>query len=175
MLVDANSTTVGPQPDPRCTVVEPVQVTGLKLRDGTEIAFPDRPTVACVTAEAFAAYVRDLLVPLAKGTYGIPLNAVLTGPGLDCRTRDRIPGAKLSAHGQGLAIDIAQVRLANQRTIEVGRPIGDLDRGFEAAARAGGCGYFHTALGPGSDAFHETHWHFDLLPRGTKGDSKFCQ
>lgn len=154
---------------------EAVQLTGLGLGDGTAVAFPDKPIVACATAETFATYVRDLLVPLSKGSYGVPIDAVWTGPGLDCRTRDHIPGAKLSAHGQGLAIDIAQLRLANRRLIEVGRPKGDLDQGFETAARAGGCGYFHTALGPGADAFHETHWHFDILPRGTKGDSKFCQ
>ena len=98
-----------------------------------------------------------------------------TGPGLECRTRDHLPGAKLSAHGQGLAVDVAQVRLADGRVIEVGRPKQALDQGFETAALAGGCGYFHTALGPGADAFHETHWHFDLLPRGTKGEAKLCQ
>jgi hypothetical protein len=59
--------------------------------------------------------------------------------------------------------------------IEVGQHKTDLDQAFETAARAGACGYFHTALGPGADSFHETHWHFDLLPRGSTGDAKFCQ
>lgn len=173
--VEASSITIGPQPDARCVVVEAVQLTGLQLRDGSKVAFPDKPTLACTTAEVFAAYVRDLLVPLAKGSYGSPIEAIWTGPGLDCRTRDHVPGAKLSAHAEGLAVDVAQVRLTDKRMFEVGRPKGDVDAGFETAARAGACGYFHTALGPGSDAFHETHWHFDLLARGIKGDAKFCQ
>ena len=173
--VVAERTDIGPQPDPRCTVVDAVKLVSLRVADGSNVTFPDKPTVACTTAATFAAFVRELIVPLSKGSYGSPVDAVWTGPGLDCRTRDHIVGAKLSAHAQGLAVDIAQVRLAAGRTIEVGRPKNDLDRAFETAARAGGCGYFHTALGPGADAFHETHWHFDLLPRGSNGDAKFCQ
>lgn len=175
MNVAVDATVVGPQPDPRCTVADPVRLTGLQLGDGGAVSFPDGPTVACATATVFASFVRDLLAPLAKGSYGAALDAVWTGPGLECRSRDHIPGAKLSAHGEGLAVDIAQIRLADKRVIEVGRPRTDLDTGFETAARAGGCGYFHTALGPGADAFHETHWHFDLIPRGAKGESKLCQ
>ena len=96
-------------------------------------------------------------------------------PGLECRSRDHIFGAKLSAHGQGLAIDIAQLKLADGRLIEVGDPKTEAETGFETAARAGACGYFHTVLGPGSDEYHRTHWHFDLEVRGSHGDSKYCK
>ncbi len=123
----------------------------------------------------FSLYVRDLLSPLAKGTYNASLSAVWTGPGFECRSRDHIFGAKLSAHGQGLAVDIAQLKLADGRLIAVGDPKTDSDTAFETAARAGGCGYFHTVLGPGSDSYHRTHWHFDLEVRGAKGDSKYCK
>ena len=168
-------TSVGPQPDPQCIVVDAVHLTALRLAGGTVVTFPDKPTIACATASTFSAFVRDLLSPLAKGTYGAAVDTVWTGPGLDCRTRDHIPGAKLSAHGQGLAVDVAQLRLQDGHKIEVGRPTSETDRAFETAALAAGCGYFHTALGPGADAFHETHWHFDLTPRGAKGDAKFCE
>ncbi len=166
---------MGPQPDPQCTVVDAVHLNALTLADGAVVTFPDKPTVACATASTFSAFVRDLLSPLAKGTYGSAVDTVWTGPGLDCRTRDHIPGAKLSAHGQGLAVDVAQLRLQDGHKIEVGRPTSGTDRAFETAALAAGCGYFHTALGPGADAFHETHWHLDLTPRGAKGDAKFCE
>ncbi len=166
---------LGTQPDARCTVVDAVKLTGLTLADGASVAFPDAPTLACVTVDRFAAYVRELLVPLAKGSYGAPVAKVWTGPGLECRSRDHIAGAKLSAHGQGLAVDIAQIGLADGRRIAVGQPAAEADRAFEAAARAAGCGYFNTALGPGADPYHKTHWHFDLEPRGAKGAGKFCQ
>ena len=173
--VTAAPISIGTQPDARCTVVDAVKLTGLKLADGSDVTFPDGPTLACVTADTFAAYVRELLSPLAKGSYGAPIAKVWTGPGLECRSRDHIVGAKLSAHGQGLAVDIGQMALSDGRTIAVGVPKSDADRAFETAARAAGCGYFHTTLGPGSDAYHKTHWHFDLEPRGSNGDGKFCQ
>ncbi len=163
------------EPDPRCTVVDPVRLTALTLGDGTEVTFPDAPTLACVTADRFAAYVRELLSPLAKGSFGAPVAKVWTGPGLDCRARDHIPGAKLSAHGRGLAVDIAEIALTDGRRVNVGTPATEVDRAFEAGARAAGCGYFNTALGPGADLYHKTHWHFDLEPRGSKGNGKFCQ
>lgn len=173
--LSAERVAIGPQPDARCTVVEPVKLTNLTLVDGTVVEFPDHPTIACITADAFSLYVRDLLVPLARGTFGSPVVTVWTGPGLECRSRDHIFGAKLSAHGQGLAIDIAQIKLADGRMIAVGEPKTDTDTGFETAARAAACGYFHTVLGPGSDSYHRTHWHFDLEVRGAGGDAKYCK
>ena len=166
---------LAPQPDPRCTVVQPVRLTGLTLPDGGTVAFPDHPTIACTTADTFSTYVHQMLAPLAKGSFGSALTTVWTGPGLECRSRDHIFGAKLSAHGQGLAVDIAQIKLADGRSIEVGTPKTEVDTAFETAARAGGCGYFHTVLGPGSDSYHRTHWHFDLEVRGRQGDSKYCK
>ena len=173
--VIAEPATLSPQPDVRCTVVQPVRLTDMTLADGLKVAFPDHPTVACETADTFARYVRELLVPLARGSYGSPVDAVWTGPGLECRARDHVFGAKLSAHGQGLAIDIAQLRLADGRRIEVGDPRTPTDQGFEGAARAAACGYFHTTLGPGSDSYHRSHWHFDLEQRGRTGDDKYCK
>jgi hypothetical protein len=173
--VTAATITIPLQPDPRCTVVEPVKLTSLKLADGSKIAFPDEPTLACSTVDIFTAYVGELLAPLVKGSFDSRLASISTGPGLECRSRDHVPGTKLSAHGQGLAIDVASMVLSDGRVISVGVPKTETDRAFEAAARAGGCGYFHTALGPGADEYHKAHWHFDLEARGTKGDGKFCQ
>ena len=173
--VGAEPTTLGPQPDARCTVVQPVRLSDLTTADGLKVTFPDHPLIACETADAFTRYVRELLVPLAKGSYGLPVDAVWTGPGLECRSRDHIFGAKLSAHGQGLAIDIAQIKLADGRRIEVGDPRTATDQTFETAARAAACGYFHTTLGPGSDSYHRNHWHFDLEQRGRTGDGKYCK
>ncbi|VVB43736.1 Extensin family protein (modular protein) [Beijerinckiaceae bacterium RH CH11] len=173
--VGIEPTTLGQQPDARCTVVEPVHLSDVAMPDGSKVAFPEHPTIACVTADSFSSYVRDMLSPLAKGTFGAPVVAVWTGPGLECRSRDHIFGARLSAHGQGLAIDIARLKLADGRLIEVGTPNTPAEAAFETAARAGACGYFHTVLGPGSDAYHRTHWHFDLEVRGAHGDSKYCK
>lgn len=173
--VVTEAATPGPQPDARCTVQQPVHLLSATMADGTSVSFPEKPTLACITADAFSAYVHDLLAPLARGTWGVAVTDVWTGPGLECRSRDHVFGAKLSAHGQGLAVDIAQLKLADGRLVAVGEPKTDRERDFETAARAGGCGYFHTVLGPGSDSYHRTHWHFDLEVRGREGDGKYCK
>jgi hypothetical protein len=161
-------------PDPRCTVDQPVTLTALVV-PGMRIDFPDKPIIACATAQTFADFLSQFMVPLAKGTYGQPITSVGTGPGLECRPRNNVAGAKLSAHGQGLAIDIAQFRLGDGRLYRVGIPADQRDRDFDRAVRAGACGYFHTALGPGADEAHANHWHMDLEPRGSNGTSRFCQ
>ncbi len=161
-------------PDPRCTVDRPVTLSALST-PGMRIDFPDHPLIACATAETFADFLGEFMVPLAKGTYGQAISSIGTGPGLECRPRNNIEGAKLSAHGQGLAIDIAQFRLTDGQLYQIGSPRDARDRSFDGAVRAGACGYFHTSLGPGADAAHANHWHMDLEPRGSNGTSRFCQ
>jgi len=171
-----NAAAVPPPPaeDPNCTIADPVRLEGLSGAAGP-IALPDRPIVGCATAEVFAAFVSDLLVPLSRGTFGQPPVSIGTGPGFECRPRNGVRGAKLSVHGQGLALDIAQLRLADASTYIVGSPRDERDRRFDRAVRAAACGYFHTVLGPGADEAHAHHWHMDLEPRGASGGSKFCQ
>lgn len=172
--VTAEARTPAAFADPRCVVDQPITLTSL-TSGGTRIDFPDRPLIACATAETLADFVNQFLVPLAKGSYGQPITAIGTGAGLECRPRNNVAGAKLSAHAQGLAIDIAQFRLGDGRLYRVGTPEDQHDRDFDRAVRAGACGYFHTALGPGADPSHANHWHMDLEPRGSNGTSRFCQ
>jgi hypothetical protein len=163
------------QTDPRCAIVEPVRLESLALRDGQRVDLPDRPTLACAAAVTFTSFVDEALASLVKGTFGVSISAIRTGPGFDCRTRDHIPGAKLSEHAKGLAIDIAGISFAGGRLYQVGTLADTAERAFDHAARAAACGYFHTVLGPGADAFHSAHWHFDLESRGADGKSKLCQ
>jgi hypothetical protein len=164
-----------PSSDVRCVIAQPVTLEALTPRTGQRIEIPDHPTLDCVAALTFSRYVRDLLVPLAKGSFDATIVKIGTGPGFDCRTRDHVDGAKLSAHAKGLAVDIADITFAGGRVYQVGNEPDGIERAFDTAARAAACGYFHTALGPGADAFHVRHWHFDLEPRGGDGKSKFCQ
>ena len=139
------------------------------------ITFPQHPVLSCQMALRFAAFMRDIADPLAKGIFGQTLNSVATGPGYECRTRNHQPNAKISSHGQGNAIDIAQLVLADGRKIAVERPGDAASRQLLAGIRAAACGTFSTVLGPGSDAAHATHMHVDIEARGRDGLSKFCQ
>lgn len=79
-----------------------------------------------------------------------------------CRTRNSQPGARISEHGKGKAVDIAAIRLRNGVDVTVldgwrDRTHGPILRRMWGAA----CGPFGTVLGPDANAFHRDHFHFD--------------
>jgi hypothetical protein len=126
-------------------------------------------------AERLAKFSVASAAPLAKSFTGSAIEAIFTGPGYECRPRNRQAGAKISSHGQGNAIDIAIIKLESGRSISIEKPSGDESIKFLAALRFSACAAFNTVLGPGSDAAHANHIHIDLEPRGKTGKSKFCQ
>jgi hypothetical protein len=162
-----------PQAQDACRIDDPVQIDALALPGGA-IAFPDRPLVSCAFAESFAGFTRDALAPLAAGHLGRRVMAIGTGPGFACRGRNQVAGARISAHGRGLAIDISWIDLDGRRET-VAAPSDPAVARFLGAVRRGACGWFTTILGPGSDAAHADHLHLDRAPRGRDGESRLCQ
>jgi hypothetical protein len=164
-------------PFPACKITEPVTLISVKgpAHSAKTITFPDRPLLSCETAERFAEFAVETAAPLALSTYKISIASIATGPGYECRPRNRQPGAKISSHGQGNAIDIAAIKLEDGRVISVEKPDGDETVEFLTALRFSACAAFNTVLGPGADAAHANHIHIDLESRGKTGDSKFCQ
>lgn len=143
--------------------------------EGTDIAWPDRPLVSCGFALVLAGFTRDAAQPLARALAGRPLTAFGTGGGFECRGRNRAAGARISAHGQGLAIDIAWFVFEGGARERVEAPSGESTSRFIAALRKAACGWFTTVLGPGSDGAHADHLHLDREPRGRDGESRLCQ
>jgi hypothetical protein len=163
--------------DPACSIDDPVRLISVidPALPARRIFFPDKPLLACAMAGRVARFSADIAAPLALGVFGKELAAVATGPGFECRPRNRQAGAKPSSHGRGLAVDIASIALHGGAKVIVAAPAGPLDTRFLAALRAAACGSFNTVLGPGSDAAHADHIHLDMEPRGRDGRSKFCQ
>ena len=64
-------------------------------------------------------WISDLVVPMIAGRLSTELKAVRTGPGFECRNRNRSASGKLSAHGVGLAIDVSGFDLANGERLQV--------------------------------------------------------
>ena len=91
-----------------CSVSAPVRLTRIKTISST-IALPDRPVLDCRAAVIFSSYARDLVQPLARHHLANDITMIATGPGYECRGRNRVAGAKISAHGQGLAVDIMRL------------------------------------------------------------------
>ena len=79
----------------------------------------------------------------------------------ECRGRNRVPGAKLTEHATGNAIDLAAFVFAGGRTLVIGR---DQDDALEGV-KGGACARFRTVLGPGADSSHKDHLHLDMRIR----------
>jgi hypothetical protein len=146
------------------TILGPVHISG-------------EPTMLCSFAQHFTSWVRDVGAPLTFAYAGEELVKIETGPGLVCRTRYNKQGEKISEHAKGNAIDIASFVLANKSRITVkGSPKDSKTyRELIRVFRATGCGYFTTILGPGSNAAHEEHLHFDYGMHGKTLNYRICE
>jgi hypothetical protein len=164
-----------PHPRADCVVAAPVRLVSLRLSDGATLDLPGRPILDCGFAVTFTAFVRDLLAPLGQAMLGAPVAALDTGPGYECRGRDQVEGAKTSAHGKGIAIDLVAILVADRRRVAIGRPANPQEASFVQTMRRAACGWFTTVLGPGSDAAHADHLHFDVLRHGASDDYRICE
>ena len=143
--------------------------------EGGVVSLPDRPLVGCEFALALADYVRLIVAPLGQAMLHAKVAAIETGPGYTCRTQDRIAGAKISAHGHGLAVDFVAIALADKRRVLIERQTGANEASFVRAARTAACGWFTTVLGPGADSFHANNMHLDIEQHGSRGSYRICE
>ncbi len=133
----------------------------VRLRSVNGIALSQQATIDCVTARTLKRWVDTALAP-AVGSRGGGVAQINVAAHYACRGRNNQRGAKISEHGKGRAIDISGIRLRDGTEITVldgwnSRRDGPLLKKLHRAA----CGPFGTVLGPGSDGFHEDHFHFD--------------
>ena len=134
-----------------------VQLDQVVLADGARVDIKPAPVLRCEMAESLAGWLREDAGPrLAK--LGAALRAVENYDDYECRTRNRIFGAKPSDHGKGIAIDIRSFTLADGRRIGVTDPA--VSKDLRTALRDSACARFSTVLGPGA-AYHENHVHLD--------------
>ncbi|MGE0845478.1 MAG: extensin family protein [Flavobacteriaceae bacterium] len=158
-----------------CIIEEPAAIGGVKARDGKRsIAIPSRPTLNCAYGRELAKFLREIADPMAIGYFGAGIARVDTGPGFQCRYRNRASGGKVSAHGRGIALDIAGFVLTDGRRIPIGSG-GPGETGYVDAIRKAACGQFTTILGPGSDPSHATHLHLDTEKHGRSDNYRICQ
>jgi hypothetical protein len=165
-----------PAADGKCRVPNPVRISAIGSPVG-RVDFPDGPILNCVFAKRFTTWVSDVAAPVVKARTGEALAALATGPGYECRGRNGDGTAKISEHAFGNAIDIVFFRLASKESIPVSNVIktGNVESRWLMALRVSACGYFTTVLGPGSNAAHAEHYHFDLGLHGKSGNYKICE
>jgi hypothetical protein len=135
-----------------CGVEEPVAVTSVSGVRLTQTA-----TVDCSIAKALNSWVDEVAQPAFDGK----LVELRVAAHYICRGRNNKKGAPISEHGKGRAIDISAFVLSDGKVLTVAGNYNKLLRRIYKAA----CPYFRTTLGPGSDGYHEDHFHFDTSAR----------
>jgi hypothetical protein len=142
---------------------------------GTVVRLDAQPILACRFADRFGHWVGDLIAPVLAGSLNTDLKSIQTGPDFECRNRNGAATGKLSAHAEGLAIDIAAFELGNGSTLRVKPDADTPPNPAFAALRTAACGWFTTILGPGSDAAHADHLHVDIQQHGSSDRYRICQ
>ncbi|OOY23881.1 extensin family protein [Thioclava sediminum] len=138
----------------RCGIADPVQITSVS---GIRLTSPAR--VNCSAAKSFKRWVDRGIKP-AVGRRGGGIEAIRIAASYSCRSRNSQPGAKLSEHAKGNAIDVSGVVLRNGETLTV---LKDWRKGrVIKRMHKSACGPFGTVLGPKSDRFHQDHIHVDV-------------
>jgi hypothetical protein len=155
--------------DAGCAVPNPIAVSALS----SSVKIGPEAVMNCALADQLAHFIKDTASPLAEKNFGSPIASISQASAYVCR--DRHGTSKISEHAFGNAVDIAEFVLKDGTAIEV-KDYGDKDpkrTAFLDEVRKAACGPFRTVLGPGADADHSLHLHFDLEPRKSK--SAFCQ
>lgn len=142
-----------------CLIEKPVRVSKIS---GVPLSTPIR--VNCALAKKTADWIDGSVKRAAKQDVGVAIASIRPVASYACRTRNSRPGARLSEHAKGNAIDIASFTFEDGTTATV-------LNGFEASGGRGdflrkvwkeACGPYGTVLGPRSDRFHQDHFHFDI-------------
>lgn len=153
-----------------CGATDVVRLDAVVLPNRTRVAVTPPAIFQCDMAEMVVHWVRDSVAP-AAAELGAPLSAIDNFASYDCRSRNRIEGAKLSEHGRANAFDIRSLRLSDGRII--GLTDVNVAKEWREGMRKSACARFTTVLGPGSDGYHESHVHLDLAER-SRGN-RMCQ
>lgn len=146
----------------------PAKLRGCGIKDavklysvsGVRLSMP--VVVECDTAHALKTWM-DRGMKRAVGRQGGGVVKIQVAAGYSCRTRNSRPGAKISEHGKGRAIDISGFHLSDGDRISVLKDWGKGKKGRMLKQMHGAaCGPFGTVLGPNADKYHRDHFHFDI-------------
>ena len=160
-----------------CGMTRPLKVSA--LAEGS-VAVDKTLTIDCPMVPALEAWLNTIVEPDAQARFGQRVATVNVFGAYSCRGIDNMPGARLSEHAFGNAVDVAGFTLADGRRIDFvhdWKSAGTQEAAFLHEAHAGACQYFTTVLGPGADVFHYNHIHLDLANHGSTdtGPRRICK
>ena len=133
----------------------------VKVRSVAGVTLSPRATIDCQTASALKTWVERGVLP-AIGGEGGGVSSLRVVSHYACRSRNNQPGARLSEHSFGRAIDIAGIRLRDGTEMTVLTDWNSDDDSVQLRQMwRAACGPFGTVLGPEANRFHRDHFHFD--------------
>ncbi|HET7679188.1 MAG TPA: extensin family protein [Xanthobacteraceae bacterium] len=168
-------------PPDRPAASAPQTVPALGPVRGTQVTGSVRPvevtpnaTLACPIVSALDQWIAQSVQPAAMRWFGQPVAEIKQISAYSCRGMNGQPGARISEHAFGNALDIAAFTLADGRKVVVrsawnGAPE---EQGFLRDIQGAACQQFTTVLAPGSNRFHYDHIHVDLMRR--PGGHQIC-
>ena len=154
-----------------CGIAHPIRVLGLPR----QVTLSGRAVMGCPVTEALANWTLDVAIPQAEKQFGASLVRIEHYASYVCRSRNSQSGARLSEHARGNAVDVGRFHLSGGIVVDVASDAEDdaPETRFLKALRDGACAHFKTVLGPGSDPYHDTHFHFDMARR--RNGSRYCR
>lgn len=160
---------VAPITNGQCSLATPIEVRA--LADG--ILLEPQDTMTCLVAEALARWTTEVQVA-AQQQLGDNLKALKLGGAYHCRGQNHASNGKLSEHSFGNAVDIMGFTFEKRAPIVIQpRQAGTPEADFQRSVWTTACRFFRTVLGPGSNALHDNHLHFDERERN--GGHRLCE
>lgn len=151
-----------------CHLPFPVSLSSL----GAGIDIKPAVTLNCQTALSSARFGAHVIQKVAQSELKRQVASIAQASGYVCRPRNG--SGKLSEHAFGNALDISAFTLSDGAVVDVKPTLSGTAQGkFLDRVRGAACGPFKTVLGPGSNADHEFHLHFDLAKR--RNGSTYCR
>ena len=150
-----------------CGADRPFKVTAVGKRQ--KVPLNKATDLNCPMVAAVDDWLERIVQPQAAAQFGQPVVGIEHMGSYSCRN---IAGQRqMSEHSYMNAIDVSGFKLADGRTVRVKsgwRSADASEANFLRAVGGAACEDFTTVLGPGSDAAHQDHLHFDLA-RHSKG------
>jgi hypothetical protein len=143
---------------------------GLYTGASAPVAITPAATLACPIVSALDQWVASTVQPSAQRWFGQPVVEIKQISAYSCRGMNGQPGARISEHAFGNALDISAFVLADGRriTIKAGWNASPEEQGFLHDVQGGACDTFSTVLAPGSNKYHYDHIHVDLMRRASQ-------
>jgi hypothetical protein len=146
-----------------------------QFASATPVEVKPAATLACPIVSALDRWFANAVQPAAQKWFNQPVVEIKQISAYSCRGMNGQPGAHISEHAFGNALDIAAFVLADGHRITVkdGWKGSPEEQGFLRDVQGSACDQFTTVLAPGSNQFHYDHIHVDLMRRAS--GRRICQ